>query len=154
MRRVERITAAAATINAYIGQTFVWGDKDCLHLAAFCLERLGYSPDFAKAGDYDSETGALRALLRAGFRTTEEAIDDVVGPDNRIDIHDAEVGDVVGLSSGVGLTAMAMSLGGDVLGFQHDDICRIFTPNYNVEGATYVAWRCEPCPPLQRLSGR
>lgn len=152
--RLVRVVAAAATIEAYLGRGFAWGDYDCLHLVTHCLKRLGYAPDFDKAGAYNTRNGALRALRRAGFRTTEEAIDDLVGEENRIDPLAAVVGDVLGFSDELGiLTAMSVSVGsGKVLGFQHDDICRIFSPNYGVEGATYVAWRCDPCLQLQRPS--
>lgn len=141
-------------MEAYLGRPFSWGDADCLHLATYCLKRLGYAPDFDKAGPYDTETGALRALLRAGFRSVEDAIDDLVGKDKRIDPLQAVVGDVLGFSDGSELLlSMTVSVGhGKVLGFQHDEICRIFSPNYDVKGATYVAWRCDPCLQLQRPS--
>lgn len=143
-------------MNAYLGRRFAWGEHDCLHLATDCLERLGYKANFDKAGPYETEIGAAKALLRAGYRSTEEAIDDLVGKQNRIDPLAALPGDVVGFADATNkLTAMTVAMGnGEVLGFQSDHICRIFSPNYSVEGATYVAWRCDPCRQLQPPSAR
>lgn len=143
---MNRRDAAIHTVVAYLDKDFRWGEADCVRLAASVLRNLGYKPGLNRGGRYTTEFGAARALRRAGFTTTEGWVDDVVGPDNRIDLTLVKQGDIIGFNDGsASLTALSVSLGnGRVLGFHSDAKCRILEPRFDVAGVAYYAWRCDP----------
>ena len=135
---IARRDAAQAALERFDGCAFKWSTNDCARLAAFTLRHLGYQPTMPKAGSYASEQAALRALLRAGYRSMEEALDAMVLP--RIPPAAAIVGDIVGLPGVGGWTALFVALGnGRVLGFK-DGRCGVMQPLEMV-----TAWRAAPC---------
>lgn len=79
MTRLEqwnrRVAVATACQDAFTGKPHVWGKRDCLRLARFCINGMGHKVKLAKIGGYETERGALRALSRLGFKSMIEAMD-------------------------------------------------------------------------------
>lgn len=116
---LARYEAAEATQKAFFEQPFVWGKADCLHMAAFCLKNLGHERPLKGVLKYTSEKGAIRAMLKAGYRGLADAVDDFglerIAP--AMAIH----GDLIAWPqerSGLGEYALAVALGDDrMIGF-------------------------------------
>jgi hypothetical protein len=143
----KRAAAVRATVEHFNDKPFIWGENDCGRLSAFDLRQLGYRVNLAKYGFYNSDMGSYRALVRAGFHSTEETIDDIVGPLSRIRPDTAIIGDICAIRApGERLAALCVAIGqGRVLGFHHDETCHVIEiPKWNVDGCSYTAWRCDP----------
>lgn len=144
-----RAAAAQATFDAFHGQTFEWGVRDCVRLAAHVLKGLGYKPRLTRGGYYTNELGALRAMKRTGFADLAAAIDDMQLP--RIPPAAAAPGDLIGFRHpdngpfGVGLGVVVRD-STRVLGFwaTEDGVCRVVPPKYDLKDAEYLAWRADP----------
>ena len=70
-----RVRAAEATIARFSGQTFAWGERDCLRMIAFALRELGHAPPLRDAGRYRTLLGAHRALKRTGHASLDAWVD-------------------------------------------------------------------------------
>src|SRR3546814_12556028 len=105
-----RRRATQATADRFRDQPFTWGKNDCVRMVAFHLRKLGYRPKLAKAGSYSSALGAKRALARAGFETTGQALD-ALGIE-RIATAVAMLGDNVRTPGDRGVVGMGIMLGG------------------------------------------
>lgn len=142
-----RVAAAQATFDAFHGQTFEWGRRDCARLAAFCLKSLGYNPRAARFGYYKTENSAAAALRKAGFADMAAVVDSLGLP--RIAPAAALPGDIVGFRhadqplGGVGL-GVCVRDARRVLCFLEDGICHVVPPRYEAASECY-AWRAEPC---------
>lgn len=135
---IQRRDAAQATLDRFNGRPFVWGETDCVRLAAWHVRRMGHKTKLAKGGAYKDEAGARKALAKVGFRSLEKAVD--AHGFARIAPAAAIVGDLVGIEAGGDWPALFVALGnGRLLGF-HEDVCRIVKPVLLV-----TAWRVEPC---------
>ncbi|HEY1750313.1 MAG TPA: hypothetical protein VGG29_03565 [Caulobacteraceae bacterium] len=143
-----RRDAAQATIDVFNNTLFDWGKRDCIRLAAFNLKQLGYKPALARGGYYTSARGALRALKRAGFDTTLEAMDSMRCP--RIAPAAALMGDVIAYSHpSMEMAALGVAVGnGRVLAFVEEDggRCHVIDGHRTLAkaGVAAVAWRCDP----------
>lgn len=117
---LRRYEAAEATKTAFHNRVFEWGTADCLALAAHCLRGLGHPKPTKGVLRYRTERGAIRAMLKSGFRSLVEAVD-AYGL-TRIPPAMAVAGDIIALptddSSALGPYALAVALGEDkVLAF-------------------------------------
>lgn len=139
---IARVGAAQATLDAFQGRAFAWGEADCARLAAFALRRLGYKPNLSRFGPYRSELGARRALKREGFAGTEDWLDSIAGLD-RVPAAFALPGDVVGLPGEGGWTALTVAMGnGRLLGFHRAaQGCAVVQPNVE----PIACWGAPPC---------
>lgn len=72
---VDRVRAAESTIARFNGQPFLWGENDCVRLAAHVLRQLGRAPPLRQAGHYSTFLGAHRALKRTGHARLEDWVD-------------------------------------------------------------------------------
>lgn len=138
----RRRDVAQAVFDRFAGRPLAWGRDDCVRMAAFALRKFKRPVSLAKAGEYSSLKGALRALRRAGFDTLEAAVD-AQGLE-RIAPAFALPGDIIGLPAeedGPWL-ALTVALGnGRVLGFQ-GGACKVLQPRLDPETANRVrAWR-------------
>lgn len=140
---IQRVAAAQATLDAYVGQPLVWGRTDCVRMAAFNLRKLGYRPRLARGGSYSSALGARRALKRAGFDRLEDALQDL----GLVEIGHAShlPADILALESGDDWPALGVALGNRrVLAFSVHDGCA------GVAGVKHEdirsAWRAHPWP--------
>lgn len=73
----RRHAATEATLARYRDRAFKWGSVDCAKVAAFHLKKLGHKILVSKAGAYQSEFGAARALKRLGYSTLAEMADGI-----------------------------------------------------------------------------
>ncbi|PZQ56276.1 MAG: hypothetical protein DI555_06585 [Novosphingobium pentaromativorans] len=73
----RRHAATEATLARYRGRAFKWGSVDCAKVAAFHLKKLGHKIAISKAGAYQSDFGAARALKRLGYSTLAEMADGI-----------------------------------------------------------------------------
>jgi len=73
----RRHAAIEATMARYRDRPFQWGKVDCAKVAAFHLKKLGYKILISKAGSYQSQLGAARALKRLGYSTLAEMADGI-----------------------------------------------------------------------------
>ncbi len=141
-----RVAAAQATVDAWKGKPFVWGEYDCARLAAYNLKQLGYAPRISRFGYYRSALSATRALRREGFTDVGGWMDSLGLP--RIAQAAALPGDILGFGHDdmplrVGL---GVALGnGRMLAFLADQVCHVVDPRYGADGADYYAWSAKPC---------
>ena len=73
----RRHAVTEATLARYRTRAFQWGSVDCAKVAAFHLKKLGHKIMVSKAGTYQSEFGAARALKRLGYSTLAEMADGI-----------------------------------------------------------------------------
>jgi hypothetical protein len=101
MTRLEqwnrRVAVATACQDAFTGKPHVWGKRDCLRLARFCLSGMGHKVKLSKIGGYSTARGAVRALRRLGFNSMIDAMDAQGFP--RIAPAEAWPADIVGLAA-------------------------------------------------------
>ena len=114
---IQRAHAAQSVIDEYYKQPLVWGKSDCAHLAAAVIIKLGHANPFKGIQKYTSETGAFKAMRRAGFTTLAEAVEKL-GFES-IPPVSALSGDIVGYpGQGFGGVALGVAIGdGRFLGF-------------------------------------
>lgn len=137
---IDRVAAAQAAVDRYLGRPLAWGKDDCVRLAAFALRKQGRAVSLAKGGSYSSLRGALAALDRAGFASLEAAVD-AQGLE-RIAPAFVLPGDLIGLQAAEDgpWLALTVALGnGRVLGFQ-DGSCKVLQPRLDL-AARAMAWR-------------
>lgn len=91
-----RVQAVEQTVQSWLWKPFVWGEADCIKLAAVMARALGNKISMLKAGHYSSEVGAMRACKRAGYDKLVDAIDAQPGFE-RINLASVIVGDLIGL---------------------------------------------------------
>jgi hypothetical protein len=117
-----RYAAAHATKKQFFEKPFVWGETDCLQMAAFCLKQLGHEEPTASVRPYTDEKSALRALARAGHRSMVDAVD-AYGL-ARIAPAMAAIGDIVAYEAeGFGGFGLGVAIGdGKFLGCANDII--------------------------------
>ena len=140
---VRRRDAAQATLDAYLGVEFAWGEVDCARMAAHHVRQLGYKPRLSRFGRYSTALGAAKALKRGGFDDLGAVLDDLGLI--RIGYASHLVGDIFGLVSEPGWIALGVALGnGRVLAFNpHDNRGGVVEP-----GAPDIVacWRADPWP--------
>lgn len=121
---IRRVAAAQATLDRWKGVPFALGRADCARMVAFHLRQLGLRVRVGKAGAYASPLSARRALIRAGFASLPDALDQHGLP--RIPPAAAIAGDVLQLPAdddegADGIGALCVALGnGRVLGWHPD----------------------------------
>lgn len=116
---IRKRDAAQAALDAFQGQSLVWGKRDCLKLAVGHLRSLGHQIGLAKAGSYKTALGARRALRKAGYRSLIEAVDsrglERIAPAAMV------AGDLAALPGDNGFAALAIAVGnGRLLAFHPD----------------------------------
>lgn len=139
---VARQRATQVTADRYNGFLHVWGQVDCIRVAAFHLRQLGHKPHLARGGSYSSEIGAVRALKRAGYDHPKDALAALGLP--KIGWASALVGDIFGLRSPGQWPALAVYLGnGRLLTSSEDHPAFGIVPTSGVE--VLSCWRVDPC---------
>ncbi len=130
-------------IDGWYDVNFEWGMRDCVCLAVSALWVLGFKVNF-KTGMYKNETGAIRAIRKAGYNNLIEAIDDQEFLE-RVPVASAVIGDIIGMKlPEIEIwPALAIAVGnGRVLGFyDHGDgfnKCIIMQPKILDD---CIAWR-------------
>lgn len=106
---LRRAKAAQACMDRFAGKPLQLGKRDCARLGEHLLHQLGDRPSFLKGVRWDSETGAVRALARLGFRDLDDAVDAHGLP--RIGWASALVGDLISLPSDHRIGALGVYLG-------------------------------------------
>ncbi len=96
---IDRVNAAQKCADAFMFEPFVWGRADCAHLASLALTELNHPDPLKGFRRYSTEAGAKRALLKAGFATIEDVLDQKVGL-TRIPPASALPGDIVAIPGG------------------------------------------------------
>lgn len=119
MNLIERVDGTQKTIDAFLDQDFKWGERDCGQLAGTHLEAFGTKTPLSQAGNYTTERGAKRVLVRLGVQSMEELVDGLGF--ERIAPASAIVGDIVAFPGGTEdapWTALGVHCGTDrILGF-------------------------------------
>lgn len=125
-RNLKRAAAAQACVDRFAGRDYAEGRRDCVHMAAHCLHRLGIATPQLKGVKYSSPTGAIRALKRAGFASLIEAVDAMGFA--RIAPAAAWPADLIALETDHPVGALAVRLsGGDLLAFAaNEDAAQVF----------------------------
>lgn len=122
----------------FVGKSYQPGSRDCVKLAGHAMHKMGRRVSLTKGVRYTTEKGALKALLKAGFRNLMDAVD-ATGM-ARIAPAAALPGDIMALEAdGVFGCALAVYVGNNlVLTYQdgHDDCVRV-----RLETAPLAAWR-------------
>lgn len=139
---ILRRDAAQSTLDAYQGQPFAWGRRDCIRMAAHVLKALGYKPRLSRGGYYGTALGARKALKKAGFDTIEAALDGLGL--SRVPYAFAMPGDIVALPSAEDWPALGVVVApGRVLAFSpHDGLCRLCAP---AAEDVKIVWSAPPC---------
>ena len=121
MELLIRADAVQAVIDRYFDKSFEWGKRDCVHLAAFCIQQLGHTDPLQGVKSYKTPLGAKKAMRAAGVKDFAEHID-AMGFE-RIGYAMALPGDLVGFpgqfhNSDEESTALGVFIGnGRILGF-------------------------------------
>lgn len=111
---IARTQAAQAVIDAFHSKPFVWGQTDCLNVAALALKKLGHTAPLMGVAKYSTERGALKAMKQAGHASLADAVD-AYGL-TRIPPASALPGDIVAyLGDGFGGYGLGVCLGDDRL---------------------------------------
>lgn len=120
MHPLERRHAALeATMARYRDKPFAWGKVDCAKVAAFHLKKLGHKILISKAGAYQSQIGATRALKRLGYSTLAEMADGIGLP--QIPYSRMLLGDIAEIEAAAPLGAIGIYAGGGNLFCFHED---------------------------------
>ena len=138
----QRARLTRETMAAWRDQPFVWNTSDCKSLSADHLARFGHDPNLAQFRAYDSETGACRALRKAGYLDTTGWIDSL-GLE-RIAPARALTGDLMGFTmAGEVMTGLCVVIGPQlVLGFHRQTRTAIaHAVRFDLPGVTSFAWR-------------
>jgi len=115
---MTRVKAAQACIDRFNGKTYEPGKRDCWRLFLHLLHQLGRSVPAARRVRYSTETGAYRALRKAGFECLADAVDSLGF--ERIPPARAMAGDLVAVPSGEDAFGCALTVAvgnGRVFGF-------------------------------------
>lgn len=137
-----RAEAIRAVRRRFEGKAFAWGKYDCVRMAAAHLQALGYKPGLSRGGPYTTERGAKLALKRAGYDSTEAALDGLGL--FRIPYAHAVQGDVLGVLAEGGWTGLAIQMADRrILAFHPEARTCIVCLPPNIETVTAV-WRCPP----------
>lgn len=138
MELISRMEAAQATFDKFYGKPFAWGHRDCCHLVAFTLSKLGHGDPLAKVKHYSTLLGAQKAMKRAGVSSIAAYLDTLY---ERIAPASALAADIIALPSLVpGMDALGIAIGeGRVLAFPEGLGCA-FGPH----DECVAAWRVPP----------
>jgi hypothetical protein len=68
--------ALLAEIDAWSGQPFVWGSRDCLSLCIACARAVAGAAIFDDLPAYKTEKGAARGLKRLGYASVADLVAD------------------------------------------------------------------------------
>ncbi len=93
---VRRVAVADRVAQKFLRQEFKWGERDCVRMAHLVVTGLGLPSPVRRAGTYRSERTAMRALAKAGFKTIDEALDQMFP---RIAPAEALPADILGFKS-------------------------------------------------------
>ena len=66
---------AQAAVDRFLDKEFVWGKRDCAHLAAFVLVEFGHPDPLSEIKHYDTLLSAKKAFRKAGLKSLEEPLD-------------------------------------------------------------------------------
>lgn len=102
----------------YRDKPFAWGKVDCAKVAAFHLKRLGHKIMISKAGAYQSQLGATRAIKRLGYSTLAEMADSFLP---RIPYSRMLLGDIAEIEADAPLGAIGLYAGNGNLFCFHED---------------------------------
>lgn len=94
MESVIRAQAAQAVIDKYFDKSFLWGKRDCVHLASRAIIELGHPDPLSGVKHYNTPLGARKAMKAAGVKDFAEHIDNLGF--ERIGYASALPGDLVG----------------------------------------------------------
>ena len=72
---IHRVAVAERVAQKFMGQTFAWGDRDCVRMAHLVVTGLGLKSPLRRAGQYRSERSAIRAMRKLGYETIDQALD-------------------------------------------------------------------------------
>ena len=72
---IERVQAAELAHRCFYEQPFEWGRNDCAYLISTVLTALGQDNPLKAFRRYSTEAGAKRALLKLGFESVEDVLD-------------------------------------------------------------------------------
>lgn len=136
----RRVAATQELLGGWKGRPYDFAGKShCARMVCEHLRRMGYKPPVAKAGQYKTEVGGLRALRRLGVQALADALDGMGLP--RIAPIAALAGDILELPSASPLGCLTVALGnGRVLGFVDDwHEAAVLQPKQYA-----AAWRVEP----------
>lgn len=135
-----RVAVAQAVFDAFNGRSLVMGRCDCVRMVSGVLERLGLDPALDRGGVYRTETGAVRALRRAGFGSLEDALDSLglerIAPARR------RPADILAMPGAGRLSALHVALSnGVMMGWgEGEAVCTTWRPVLDA-GAPVVCWR-------------
>lgn len=137
---IRRQQAAQSCVDRFVGKAYAPGTRDCVKLAAHALHKMGVKVGSLKGVRWSTESGGVKALRKAGYKSLVEAVDGLGLV--RIAPAAALSGDLLALAGeGEGFgAALAVSVGGGrAVGFVN---------GYGgvIEPLEFLcAWRVEPC---------
>lgn len=105
---IERVKAAELAQRTFHERPFEWGRNDCAYLISTVLTALGHPNPLKDFRKYSTEAGAMRALMKLGFATVEEVLDESLKLE-RITPAATLPGDIVGIP-GEGDTGHALGV--------------------------------------------
>lgn len=109
-------------IKTQQSQVFVWGSIDCCTFGSGAVKAMtGSDPMQKYRYTYNSAIGAIKSLRRFGHYTLCSAVDEALGPSNRVSSKFVQRGDILVLRSSEALQltegweeAVAVSLGSQI----------------------------------------
>lgn len=145
---LRRMAAAQAVVDRFNLKPIEYGTRDCIHMGALCLRKLGYPNPMKGSRPYKGEVGAVRALATAMARVNGPKggsiadLLDAMGFD-RIAPAESLPADFIGYpADGLWPVALGVAVGnGRACAYDIDGVARVgdITP-------AIAAWRVHPCP--------